>query len=205
MDELEIFKKGWNNEFDEFKNYSEKEIYSMIKRKSISVTKNLVFIGLIEIALWSIYGFIDGKLPVFRMVILVLFFTMIIYFYFRIKAHKNSVSLMRAILNTRKVIFWYAAVSLVLIVSDNIFHFDHYTKDFMAGLHDGYNNNDLHSTNPQQMTPSPANYVIFAFLLLVFLYFLYMIYNKTYGKILFNLRRNYSELNKIENDSIQTK
>ena len=105
MDELEILKKGWNNEFDEFKNYSEKEIYSMIKRKSISVTKNLVFIGLIEIALWSIYGFIDGKLPVFRMVILASFFTMIIYFYFRIKAHKNSVSLMRAILNIRKVIF----------------------------------------------------------------------------------------------------
>jgi hypothetical protein len=48
MDELELLKKDWNKESDDFKEYSENEIYNMIKHKSVSITKTLLMIGLVK-------------------------------------------------------------------------------------------------------------------------------------------------------------
>lgn len=198
MEELELLKKDWNKESDEFKNYSEKEIYSMIKQKSVSVTRILCLIGLTEIILWTVYGYIDGGLPILRMVLFAVFFALIIYFYFKMKTEENSISLMKSILNIRKVIFGYAGISFLLIVLMNIIDFKHNTKDFMAGLNDGYNHNSPHTTSSAQITPELGNYIVFGVALMIAIYLLYIIYKKTYGKILFNLKRNYKELSKVE-------
>lgn len=202
MDELEFLKTDWNKESDEFKEYSEKEIYTMIKRKSVSVTRVLCVIGIIEIFLWAIYGYIDGQFPVLRIALFTVFFVLILCFYFKIKIEKNSISLMKSILNIKRVILGYAGISFLLIIIDNICNFNHYTKDFMAGLNDGCNQNNPHTTNPQLMNPQIGIYVIFAILLLVFIYFLYLIYKSTYGRILFHLRKNYKELSEIEEKAI---
>lgn len=198
MEELELLKKDWNKESDEFKNYSEKELYEMIKQKSVSVTRVLCLIGLIEIVLWAIYGCIEGQLPIFRIVLFAVFFVLIIYFYFKIKTEKNSISLMRSILNVRKVIFGYAGISFLLIILMNSIDFKHNTKDFMAGLSDGYNHNNLHTTNSERMTPELGNYIVFGVVLIITTYLLYIIYKKTYGKILVDLKKNYKELSKVE-------
>lgn len=198
MEELELLKKDWNKDSDEFKNYSEKEIHEMIKHKSVSVTKILCLIGLIEIILWAVYGYIDGQVPVLRMSLFVVFFALIIYFYFKMKTEENSISLMKSILNIRKVIFGYAGISFLLIILMNVIDFKHNTKDFMAGLNDGYNHNNPHTTNFEQMTPELGNYIVFGVVLVIAIYLLYIIYKKTYGKILFNLKRNYKELSKVE-------
>lgn len=196
MDELELLKEDWSKNKNEFKNYSATEIYSMIKEKSISVTKNLLIIGLIEVILWFIIGYIDSEFPYFRIGLFTVFFILIIYSFKKIKVSQNSISLMRNILNLRKMVLGYALISFLVIVVGNIVNFKHNTQDFMAGYLDGKRNGTFNVTNPDSLTPELINYAAFAIVLIMVVFFLYWIYKNTYGKILINLKNNYQELNK---------
>ncbi|SDQ75165.1 hypothetical protein SAMN05421664_2452 [Chryseobacterium soldanellicola] len=202
MEELELLKKDWNKKSDDFKDYSEKEIHKMIKQKSVSVTKTLFVTGSIEIVLWAVYGYIDGYFPYTRMSLFGVFFGLVIYFFNKISTGETSISLMKNILNLRKIIFGYAGISFLLIVLVNVIDFKNNTKDFMAGLSDGYNHNNLHTTNAEQMTPELGNYIVFGAALIIVVYLLYVIYKKTYGKILFDLKKNYKELSEIEENLV---
>ncbi|WP_312304497.1 hypothetical protein [Chryseobacterium sp.] len=201
MEELELLKKDWNRESDDFKEYSENEIYNMIKHKSVSITKTLLIIGLIEVILWTLYGYLDQQFPYIRIAMFLVFTGSIIFLFNRMKTGQNSIVLMKNILNMRKLILGYAGISLVLAIIDSIIHFDHNTRDFMAGARDGWNeghgSNTL-STNPEVMLPSFINYFVFGICLLIGFYLLYVIYKKTYGKILQDLRKNYKELSRHE-------
>jgi hypothetical protein len=138
MDELELLKKDWNKESDDFKEYSENEIYNMIKHKSVSITKTLLMIGLVEMVLWTLYGYLDKKFSI-RVALFLVFTGLIIFLFRRMKTGQDSITLMKSILNLRRLILGYALISLTLAIIDNIIHFDHYTKDFMAGARDGWN------------------------------------------------------------------
>ncbi|MDN5397606.1 MAG: hypothetical protein L0G05_13850, partial [Chryseobacterium sp.] len=94
MEELELLKKEWNKDEGEFKNYSEKEIYSMIKHRSVSVAKTLLVIGLIEIILWSVYGYINGEFPYLRIILFSGFIILAILLFRKLKTGQNSLSLM---------------------------------------------------------------------------------------------------------------
>ncbi|MGG5208657.1 hypothetical protein ACQWU4_06885 [Chryseobacterium sp. MIQD13] len=194
MEELELLKKDWNKQSDELKNYSENEIHQMIKHKSVSVTKTLLIIGITEIVLWAVYGYFDGEFPYIRMGLFGIFFGLIIYLYCKIKAGEDSVSLMEGILNLRKVIVGYAGISFLLIVVDNLINFKHNVKDFMAGFRDGSKFNTYHKTNADTLTPELVNYIVFAIAVIITMYLIYLVYKKTYGRILSNLRKNYREL-----------
>ncbi|PIF47219.1 hypothetical protein CLU96_4268 [Chryseobacterium sp. 52] len=201
MEELELLKKDWNRENDEFKDYSENEIYSMIKHKSVSMVKILFLIGLIEIVLWSVYGYIDGEFPYLRLILFSGFIALAVVLFQKMKTGQNSLSLMNNILNLRRLILGYAGISFFMIIMDNLIHFHLYTKDFMAGAKDGWNQNhhinDTH-TNPDTMMPEPGHYVVFGVVLMIAMYILYLIYRRTYGKILSDLRKNYRELSRVE-------
>jgi uncharacterized membrane protein len=125
-----------------------------------------------------------------------LFFILIIYLFKKIKVSQNSISLMRNILNLRKIVLGYALISFLVIVVDNIINFKHNTQDFMAGYLDGKKNRAFNATNPDSLTPELINYIAFAIALIMVVFFLYWIYKNTYGKILVNLKNNYQELNK---------
>lgn len=200
MEELELLKKDWNNDKGEFKYYSENEIYSMIKHRSVSVAKTLLMIGLIEIVLWSVYGYINGEFPYLRIILFSGFIILAVLLFRKLKTVQNSLSLMKNILNLRKLILGYAGISFFLVILDNLIHFDFYTKDFMAGAKDGWNKGHqiVTHTNPESMDPELGNYALFGFCMLVSFYLLYLIYKRTYGKILSDLRKNYRELSKAE-------
>ncbi|MGN7759032.1 hypothetical protein ACTJIV_16295 [Chryseobacterium sp. 22532] len=200
MEELELLKKDWNKDEGEFKDYSENEIYIMIKNKSVSVAKTLFLIGSVEIVLWSVYGYINGEFPYLRIILFSVFIILTVLLFRRLKAGQDSLSLIKNILNIRRLIFGYAGISFLLIILDNLIHFNIYTKDFMAGAKDGWNNGHhiLKRSNPDSMVPELGNYVIFGFFMLLGFYILYLIYKRTYGKILSNLRKNYRELNRTE-------
>ncbi|MCT2407733.1 hypothetical protein NZD88_09310 [Chryseobacterium antibioticum] len=200
MEELELLKKDWNKDKGEFKDYSENEIYSMIKHRSVSVTKTLLVIGLTEIMLWSVYGYINGEFPYLRIILFSGFIILTVLLFRRLKTGKNSLSLMKNILDLRKLILGYAGISFFLIILDNLIHFDFYTKDFMAGVKDGWNKGHhiVTHTNPESMDPELGNYALFGFCMLVSFYLLYLIYKRTYGKILSDLRKNYRELSQAE-------
>lgn len=199
MDELELLKKDWNKESVGFKEYSEKDIYNMIKNKSVSVTRTLLFIGLIEVSLWSLYGYLDQEFPYVRIAMFIVFTGSIIFLFNRMKTEQNSISLMRSILNLRRLILGYACISLILLVTDNILHFDHNVRNFMAGFKEGqrsvYDKGiNTPPINPDTIVPVTANYIIFGIVLLITFYLLYRVYKRTYGKILQDLRKNYKEL-----------
>jgi hypothetical protein len=201
MDELELLKNEWNKDSGEFKEYSEKEIYEMIKYKSVSVTKTLLLIGMIEVILWTLYSYLDKEFPYVRIGMFLVFTAIIIILFRKMKTGQNSISLMKNILNLRTLILGYAGISLILAVIDGILHFDHYTRDFMAGFNDGWNTKhrmNAELTNPDQLTPVTGNYIAFGVFLLMGLLFLYIIYKMTYGKVLLDLRKNYKELSSHE-------
>ncbi len=197
MDELELLKKDWNKESDDFKEYSENEIYSMIKHKSVSITRTLLLIGFIEVVLWTLYGYLDDQFPYVRVAMFAAFTGLIIFLFCRMKTGQDSVSLMKSILTLRRLILGYAFISLVLVIIDGVIHFDHNTRDFMAGSRDGWNSThhtEALPTNPDTMMPGTANYIVFGIFVLIGLYILYVIYKRTYGKVLQDLRKNYKEL-----------
>jgi hypothetical protein len=198
MDELELLKKDWNKDSDEFTIYSEQEIYKMIQQNSTSAAKLLFLIGLAEMLIWTVYGYFYHRFPVERTVVFLVFFVLVIYLYQRMKAESTSIALMKTILNLRNAIFGYAGMSLLLIIVDNILHFNEYTRDFMAGIHDGASGNPYRTTHQDTIVPEFGNYVIFGIVLFALLCLLYVIYKKTYGKVLANLRKNYKELSRAE-------
>ncbi|MFZ4930108.1 hypothetical protein [Chryseobacterium sp. Mn2064] len=201
MEELELLKKDWNKESDDFKEYSEKEIYTMIKHKSVSITKILLLIGLVEVILWTLYGYLNKEFPYIRTGMFLVFTGIIITLFRRIKTGQESIHLMKNILNLRTLILGYAVVSLILVVADGIIHFDHNTRDFMAGFNDGWNTKhhmNAELTDPDKLHPVIGNYITFGVFLVTGMFLLYLIYKKTYGKILQDLRKNYKELNRQE-------
>lgn len=197
MEELELLKKDWNKEPDNFKEYSEKEIYDMIKHKSVSITKTLLIIGCIEVVLWTLYGYLDGQFPYARIAMFLAFTGLIIFLFRKMKTGQDSITLMKSILNMRKLILGYACMSFILIITDSIIHFDHNTRDFMAGWHDGWNKThkiNTSTTDPDMMIPVVRNYITYGIVILIAFYLLYVVYKITYGKILQDLRKNYREL-----------
>lgn len=206
MKELEVLKEDWNRKSDNFKEYSENEIYRMLRRKSVSITKILFLIGLVEMILWVLYGYIYEQLPFVRIGLFTIFAILIAYLYLKMRTEESSITLMKSILNVRKVIFGYAGISLLLTIVDSLFHFDAYTRDSMAGMVDGYNsfkNDNFHGrTHPDNMNPELGNYFVFGIIFIITVYLLFLIYKKSYGRILFNLKKNYKELSKVDENAV---
>jgi len=206
MEELELLKKDWNKGAGEFKEYSENEIFNMIKNKSVSITKTLLIIGLIEILLWTVYGYIDYRFPYIRMGLFVVFTILAVLLFRAMKSGQNSTTLMKNILNLRRIILGYAFLSVLFALIDSIIRFDHDTRDFMAGAKNGWNAGhhiEGPPSNPETMVPEMGNYVIFGVVTLIGFYLLYVVYKRTYGKILVDLRNNYKELSKQEENGFK--
>ncbi|WP_326984932.1 hypothetical protein VUJ46_10515 [Chryseobacterium sp. MYb264] len=193
MEELELLKNDWNKNTEDFKEYSDKDILGMIKKQSVSVTKTLLIIGVVEVVIWSAYGYIDGEFPLIRIGLFAIFFGLIIYWFNKIKSGESSLALMKNILNLRKTVFGYAGISFALIIFDSLINFKHNTSDFIRGWKDGQN-----GTHSDTVNLTMVHYIVFAFILVAVIYFLYWIYKKTYGKILSDLKKNYRELSKAE-------
>jgi hypothetical protein len=147
-----------------------------------------------------VYGYINGEFPYLRMTLFSTFIIIAVIFFQSIKAGQNSLSLIKNILNLRKLIFGYAGISFLLIILDNLIYFKYYTKDFMAGARDGWNRGHdiIIHTDPNSMAPGWGNYAVFGFFMILSFYIVYLIYKRTYGKILSDLRKNYKELNQAE-------
>jgi hypothetical protein len=199
MKELELLKADWNKEHD-YKNYSERDIHDMIRQKSVSVAKTLFMIGIAEIILWSLIGYIDAEVPVIRMILFTAFIIPVILLYRNIKTSENSVSLMKNIFNLRKIIFTYAFISFLMIVIDNIIHFDRYTRDLISGWNIGraQNNHKISISDPEILIPSTGNYIAFGLVLIIVVWLVYLVYKSTYGKVLTDLKKNYKELSRSE-------
>ena len=205
MDELELLKKDWKeNKSDDFKNYTEKELFAMTKKRSVSIAKWVFIIALLELGFWFLIGylmpssssedkyqdipFVDGIFSVMDMITILLPFVFIgslLYLNFKIRIEENPKKLMGKILLMKKCIKWYikiflGEVALFFIISMALSFYTNYY--ILEG-------EELVALFVSVML------IVFIFILVLFLRF---IYHLVYGKLLYKLKQNYEELSRME-------
>ena len=214
MDELELLKKDWKeNKSDDFKNYTEKELFAMTKKRSVSIAKWVFIIALLELGFWFLIGYlmpsssedkeyyealnisplIKGILYVlgeFAVYLPYVFIGLLLYLNFKIKREENPKKLMEKILLMKKCIQWYIRIFLGEIV---VFFIISMILSFYI------ESNSLEGTELEEL-------YLFAFvmfiplLMIIFIFalFLRFIYHLVYGNLLHKLKQNYEELSRME-------
>lgn len=214
MDELELLKKDWKeNKSDDFKNYTEKELFAMTKKRSVSIAKWVFIIALLELGFWFLIGYLMpsssedkeyyevlNNNPLIKGILYVLgefatylpyvFIGLLLYLNFKIKREENPKKLMEKILLMKKCIQWYIRIFLGEIV---VFFIISMILTFYI------ESNSLEGTELEEL-------YLFAFvmfiplLMIIFIFalFLRFIYHLVYGKLLHKLKQNYEELSRME-------
>ena len=214
MDELELLKKDWKeNKSDDFKNYTEQELFAMTKKRSVSIAKWVFIIALLELGFWFLIGYLMpsssedreyyevlNNIPLIKGILYVLgefatylpfvFIGSLLYLNFKIKREENPKKLMEKILLMKKCIQWYIRIFLGEIV---VFFIISMILTFYIEY------NTLEGKELEEL-------YLFAFVmfipLLMFIFifalFLRFIYHLVYGKLLHKLKQNYEELSRME-------
>ena len=214
MNELELLKKDWKeNKSDDFKNYTEKELFAMTKKRSVSIAKWVFIIALLELGFWFLIGYLMpsssedkeyyevlNNIPLIKGILYVLgefatylpyvFIGLLLYLNFKIKREENPKKLMEKILLMKKCIQWYIRIFLGEIV---VFFIISMILSFYI------ESNSLKGTELEEL-------YLFAFvmfiplLMIIFIFalFLRFIYHLVYGKLLQKLKQNYEELSRME-------
>ena len=213
MDELELLKKNWKeNKSDDFKNYTEQELFAMTKKRSVSIAKWVFIIALLELGFWFLIGYLMpssedkeyyevlNNTPLIKGILYVLgefatylpyvFIGLLLYLNFKIKREENPKKLMEKILLMKKCIQWYIRIFLGEIV---VFFIISMILSFYI------ESNSLEGKELEEL-------YLFAFVmfipLLMFIFifalFLRFIYHLVYGNLLQKLKQNYEELSRME-------
>ena len=209
MDELELLKKDWNKNTAEFKNYSDADIYPMLRKKSSSIVKTLFYISIAEFVFWIAINFLPFILsdtykerleksyenPWFIVLTILSFVVIFVFMYLLYKSYKSisttdsAKKLMESILKTRKVIKYYVLYNLaVIFISIPLSMYFEFNQNKV--FHD-----QVEAFNSKQM------FVLYAATILVtgiFLLVFWLFYKLIYGILLKRLNRNYKELKKLE-------
>ena len=214
MNELELLKKDWKeNKSDDFKNYTEKELFAMTKKRSVSIAKWVFIIALLELGFWFLIGYLMpsssedkeyyevlNNNPLIKGILYVLgefavylpyvFIGLLLYLNFKIKREENPKKLMEKILLMKKCIQWYIRIFLGEIV---VFFIISMILSFYI------ESNSLEGAELEEL-------YLFAFvmfiplLMIIFIFalFLRFIYHLVYGNLLQKLKQNYEELSRME-------
>ena len=211
MEELDLLKKDWQKA-NAFEQISEAEIYKMLHKKSSSIVKWLLIIGILEFVFWNIvtvfindekyqlkineYGVSNFMLiiNIINYIILLGFIYMFYKNYKTISTTDSTQQLMKNILRTRKTVqnyIWYnlAMVSVTIIITI-IMLFNHNPR--MISL--------------MQNQTQEGHYgffvcicvVISIVIILIIIGLFWLFYKLLYGILLKKLFANYKELKKIE-------
>jgi hypothetical protein len=216
MNELELLKKAWQNDATSYREVSELEIHAMIHRKSSLLVKWILVISIIELGLgvflslclsftkvdtqsitliknWGLYPYYIG----FAIIIYLATFYFISRFYQmyrKISVLENTQTLMKHILDTRKVVKQYIAFNLstfaFLVVTMGVFALkESYIQAMrMRGV--------AHPDMPFET--KLLGILIIIGLAAVLTFGFWLVYRLVYGILLRKLRRNYEELKKMD-------
>jgi len=216
MNELELLKKAWQNDAAPFREVSELEIHTMIHRKSSSLVKWILVISLIELGLgvflslclsftkvdtqsirlmksWGVYEYYIG-FAIFIYLATFYFITRFYQMYRKISVLANTQTLMKHILNTRKVVKQYIAFNLssfaFLVVAMG-------TYALKQGYEKAMQERGIaHAAMPFET--KLLGILIIVGLAAVLTFGFWLIYRLIYGILLKKLRRNYEELQKMD-------
>ncbi|CAL2084635.1 conserved membrane protein of unknown function [Tenacibaculum sp. 190524A02b] len=214
MDALDKYKKAWDNQPEETEKVSKVDIYKMTRSKSSSIVKWIFIIGILELLFWgglnmvfvgSSYTDLYDELHLNTLVYTSIYLHYFIIVVFLVAFYKNyksiSVSdstktLIKKILNTRKVVKYYVYFNLFYAILANLIIVLFIFND-LDGLINYYNTHGI-------VAPSSKNQLIVSLIIAVVLVLslmfviLWLFYKVIYGSLLKKLHINYQKLTKLE-------
>lgn len=212
MDELELLKKDWQKEDNNYPKLSYNEIYKMILKKSSSIVKWIFIISILEFVLWSVVSFLlkdadynqrfkEYHAESIMTPLMILGYVVIAYFLYRFFMNYRNISvtdsakvLMENILKTRRTVKQYVAVNLgLMVVSAFIILGIQFNRDeeMISVIEKATANGELFKFYAITII---VTLLVLALLIGVLLLFYYLIY----GILLKRLNKNYKELKKLE-------
>ncbi|SHJ83710.1 hypothetical protein [Pseudozobellia thermophila] len=214
MDELELLKKDWQKKEEHLPKLSYEDIHRMLWKKSSSIVKWILIISILEIVLpnllylipsfrknMSIYDntMVDQCFVVMTIIYYIVVFYFVYQFYSRYKEISvldNARSLMRKIIRTRRTVKHYVIFSLstilvfIGIVIVGIYLNDSFV-DNITEMTDGAS-----TVSPEKLKTTLM--VSMALMGIVLVAFFGGVYFLLYGLLLRKLKKNYTELKRLE-------
>jgi hypothetical protein len=212
MDELELLKKDWQKDDNNYPKLTYNEIYKMILKKSSSIVKWIFIISILEFVFWTIISFAlkdtdynqrfeDYHAENIMIPFMVIGYIVLAYFFYKffmnyktISATDNAKILMENILSTRRTVKQYVGFNLIyLAISAFVVLGIQFNKDekMISLIEQAAANGDLLKF---YATSIIVTLLLLAVIILIVLGFYYLIY----GILLKRLNRNYKELKKLE-------
>ncbi len=201
MDQLDILKKDWNKPESSFQQLSQKELSSLIHKRSSSIVKWIFIISVLEFGIPLLVLLFTGiekksmqeyeKLGLSNFMIVFYAFTTLVIFYFiyrfyinykSIDVYSSPKKLLQNILNTRKTVkhyIWFNLAMIPILVSVVLYKL-------------------LNSPLFLESLPADINIIIVVLLsfvvMLVLIGIVWLFYKLLYGVLLNRLNQNYNEL-----------
>lgn len=214
MDELDKYKKAWENQSNDSNNLSREDIYTMTHAKSSSIVRQIFIIGILEFMFWAILNFIfigtsygdfydelDIKF-IFNILITAHYFFIAIFLFLFYKNYKsisiseNTKTLIQKILDTRKTVKYYVYFNILYTIISNVILFSFLLSD-LESFYSYYNNHNIGVPENKRLFIISTVITIVISLGIAFL-FLWLFYKLIYGILLKKLNANYKELIKLE-------
>lgn len=211
MDQLETFKKQWQDREQELPKLSYDSIYKMLLKKSSSIVKWIFLISIAELLFWITLTFLmpeSNKMVIKGMGIsdiifysnifhFIIFGVFIIYFYKNyqsIQVTDNTKSLMKSILRTRKTVRYFVIYNVgMFVLSSIVLNVFFYNRSDQL-----YEIMDFAAKGVAQDNFASIFIISQILVGLAFVGVLILFYWLVYGILLKRLKRNYKELKKME-------
>ena len=211
MKELELLKKDWKKQEAAIPQLERGALYTMVHKRSSSLTKWILIIAILEFAFWiglNVYAYAKGSLEEMRayhfyeanMALIVLSLGILVYFIFKFYKNYKDLrttgsikELMQGILKVRRTVNHYVIINIsfqfisAILVIIAMFKYD----PKLNGLVDG-------SENGGGAISLWALIGILAVFVAVLMVIFWLFYRLLYGILLRKLLRNYKELSKLE-------
>jgi len=211
MDQLETFKKQWQDREQDLPKLSYDSIYKMLLKKSSSIVKWIFLISMAELLFWITLTFLMPESQkaimsdmgisdiiyysnIFHFIIFGIF---IIYFYKNYKSIQvtdDTKSLMKSILRTRKTVRYFVIYNVgMFVLSSIVINLFFYNRSDQL-----YEVMDFAAQGVAQENFASIFIISQILVGLAFVGVLILFYWLVYGILLKRLKRNYKELKKME-------
>lgn len=212
MEALDTLKNDWKKDKVRYPNFSEKEIYAMLHKRSSSIVKWILVISIIEFVFWIGLSLLLRDSPQMKKVnsldvgyiiipleiisyAIILYFVIVFYKnYTKIKVTDNARKLMQNILRTKKAVthYIYAMIICYFVSMIAIFALFFMYDPELIHVIDSYEN----SGNVGWFYLIYISIALIATGILLVIFWLF--YRLIYGMLLRRLKRNYEEIKKLD-------
>lgn len=204
-----MLKKDWKRSENAFSQVTEKEIYTMLHKKSSSIVKWILIISIMEVLLWTAVSFWSSTdeymiaagyeefiryFQIFNFVnygVVLVFIYLFYRNYIRISTTASTKRLMDDIIRTRKTVNYYVWYNLVMIVLSFI-------VGFVLAFLCNPEAEELRRRVSQDKAALLKIVVVLVLCIGVFSGLAWLFYRLIYGILLRKLLANYKELRKID-------